>query len=277
MKTMKYRSILATITAVALSVFLFTSCEKESDNPGSSNGDRLEKFKRLQFSTASTSSTTNSGSGTFVGNGNNVSFVSTDGPKANFTPASSGNSNGFTDPKSTGTSFIVDQSFGFGGGSVTIDGKEIDLDFAFCAEADFLGVFNSNDTTENENELNLFVGISGDFSLDSSSSDGIDLILYVFSYNGGSEIGNFLDFESGEFDEGAFVIAVAYEEDEQGNREQILYFGTEGSVIFDGSNVLLSTVEMMKVEEGNDGHSLGSETATLDAALECITYEEESK
>ena len=138
-------------------------------------------------------------------------------------------SNGFTDPKSTGTSFIVDQSFGFGGGTATIDGKDIDLDFAFCAEADFLSVF-SNDTTENENEWLYLLVYQETFSLDSSISDGIDLILYVFSYNGGSEIGT-LDFESGEFDEGAFVIAVAYEEDEQGNREQILYFGTEGSVI----------------------------------------------
>ena len=277
MKTMKYRSILATITAVALSVFLFTSCEKESDNPGSSNGDRLEKFKRLQFSTASTSSTTNSGSGTFVGNGNNVSFVSTDGPKANFTPASSGNSNGFTNPRSTGSSFIVDQSFGFGGGTVNLDGKDIELDFAFCADADIFGSAGAfEDSTK---ELNVFIGISGDFVNASEGTDALDLILYVFSYNGGSEIGNFLDFTEGDFDEGAFVIAASNEEDEQGKKKLVLYFATEGSVIFDNGSVLLSSVELLKIEEGQDGNSLSSETATLDAELECATYddEEESK
>ena len=151
------------------------------------------------------------------------------------------------------------------------------MGFAFCAEADFMNIFDGGDSTDNKPDLNLFIGIAGDFTGASAGTDALDLILYVFSYNGGTEIGSFGDFESGDFDQGAFVIAVGFEDDGQGSRNQVLYFGTDGSVIFDGGSVLLSTVDLLKVEEGDDGKSLGSETSTLDAALDCITFEEESK
>lgn len=282
MKTMKYRSIFAAFTAVALSVFLFTSCEKESDGEAE-RGNRLEKFKRLQFSTGSASSSTNSGSGTFIGNGSNISYVPPGGAgSAQFAPAPSGNANGFTNPNSTGTNFVVDRSFGEGGGSVTIDGERYDMDFAFCAEADFLGFFdNGSDSSSSGNgdgpELNLFVGIAGEFSFDgadSSSSDGpgLDLVLYAFSYNGGQQISSFDTFEGdlGKRFKGAFIIAVAFGENEQGETEEAFYFATGGSLAFSGSEVLMSGVTMTKVEIGSESNGLTGETANLAANLTCV-------
>jgi len=283
MKTMKYRSIFAAFTAVALSVFLFTSCEKESDGEAEKS-NRIEKFKRLQFSTGSASSSTNSGSGTFIGNGSNISYVPPgNASSAQFAPAPSGNANGFTNPNSTGTNFVVDRSFGEGGGTVTIDGERYDMDFAFCAEADFLGFFDDEEDSTSSGsgdgpDVNIFVGIAGEFSFDSdsSSSDGpeLDLVLYAFSYNGGQNISGFDTFEgdlSSRF-KGAFIIAVAYEENEFGDSEAVFYFATQGSLAFSGSEVLMSGVRMTKVDMGSNGdaNGLSGDMVNLAANLTCV-------
>lgn len=65
MKTMKYRSVFGTLCVAALSVFLFTACEKESDsvNGSPTKADRLSKFKSLVFSGSGTGGATSSTSG----------------------------------------------------------------------------------------------------------------------------------------------------------------------------------------------------------------------
>lgn len=280
MKTMKYRSIFAAFTAVALSVFLFTSCEKESGDAEIYKPNRLEKFKRLKFTSGSASTSTNSGTGTFIGNGSSsISYVPPgDGGSAQFAPVSAGNNNGFTNPNSAGPNFVVERSFGQGGGSVTIDGDRYDMDFAFCAEADFFGFFgDEGDSTSNDGDgpdLNMFIGIAGNFSFDSlSNSDlGLDLILYVFSYNGGATVGTFDDFEDDLSDnfKGAFIIGVAFEEDENGDKQEAFYFGTQGSVAFAGEEVLMSGVKLAKVELGSNSNSLTNEEVNMSADLTCV-------
>lgn len=282
MKTLKYRSILASTMVAALSVFLFTSCEKESDNLAAApeDGNRLEKFARLQFSGAAGGSTSNSGSGTFIGNGNNVQYTDADAGSIEFVPENAADQQrGFTDPMSTGPEFSIFSSVGSGGGSVTLDGKDYDLDFGFCADVDFLGFTpgsgSSDSSSGSSSDLNIFIGISGDFVMGESESSGLDLILYAFSYNGATDLGSFEDFEGGEAENAAFVIAVAFEEDghEGHGGEPTFYFATDGSLSFAGEEVIISGAEMMKIEMGDNDHDHGDgESVDMSANLECIKY-----
>ncbi len=277
MKTMKYRSIFATLTAVALSVFLFTSCEKESDDGiGTSNiGDRFEKYKRLQFSTGSATSSTNNGSGTFIGNGGSVSYVPPGGGAAQFAP-SAGNDRGFTDITSTGTEFAVEKPFGFGGGSITIDGESESLAFAICAEFNFLEGQNA-DTSDRD--VNIFVGIGGDFEPgDIGDNFTPDFTLFAYSYNGGSELGSFIDYSHVATDdefEGSFLIFTMNGEDDNGDPKADIYFAVSGSVIFSGSEVFLNDVQLGALTQFNSSTGeYEGETVPLTGQMTCANYED---
>lgn len=278
MKTLKYRSVLSTLMVATLSVFLFTSCEKESDGPSNTNqADRLEKFKRLRFTAQNAGN-----SGSYVGSNGNVTYVKTTGGGSTFTQTTGTTSN-FTDPSSTGTSFSVSTSFGAGGGSVTLDGEQYDMDFGFCASADFLDAIpdNSDDSSSTDSDdsdvnLDLFIGISGDFDLGSSDEAdaedlGLDLILYTFSYNGATEIGDFDDFGEDELDDLAFVIAVTYD-DSGSDVDAKFYFATEGSVNFAGTEVILNNVKMAVVDL--DESELEDMLVDMRANLECVSFED---
>lgn len=280
MKNLKYRSIFGALATAALSVFLFTACEKESDGYGTpQKPDRLSKFKSLTFSGGSASTTTNSGSGTFIGNNNSVNFTSPDNSGGNeFVPASAAASeNEFTDPMSTESSFVISNGFTFGGGTVSLGGKSYTIDLGFCASSDVFGFSPGQGGSSNE-ELDVFIGVSGNFDIGQLESDSgefpVDLILYVFSYNGGSNIGSFTDFEVGEAGNGAFVIAVEFDKVHQDGK---LYFSTSGSVDFAGSSVTLSSIQMAEILESIEGDELGNKTVPLQAFLECgsLNFDEE--
>lgn len=292
MKTMKYRSVFGTLCAAALSVFLFTACEKESDGiSGSTNKDRLEKFKRLQFtgSGAETSTSSTGGSGTFSGTGSS---------SISYTPPTGGNGPGngatwapttpneaeFTDPMSTGPVFAVSTPFSSGGGAVTFGNKSYDLNFGFCASSDIFGSF-SPDSANSESDLEVFIGVSGDFDISMAGEDepddlGIGLILYVFSYGGSSQIGSFENFEEGSAENSAFVMVVEFEPGE--DEDAVIHFAKSGTVDFSGSTVTLSNVQMAKVietmiEPGQYLDELSSNTKKLDALLECFQFDFEEE
>lgn len=279
MKTLKYRSAFVGIFAATLSVFLFTACEKDTDNYGVQNESRLEKFKRLTFSSGSTSSSTSStSSGTFTGSGGNISYTPPSGGGNTFAPTSGGG-NGFTDPMSSSKSFSVSSPFSLGGGSVTLDGKTYQLNFGLCADSDLFGTVEG---PRGENlEVEAFIGISGDFDINSSTNDttdfDFDLLFYAFSFNGGSKIGGFNDFEgngNGELGKVAFVIAAKFgpEADEDGT----LYFATEGSINFSGSTVTASSLKMAEITETDMGEELGR-LVRASALLQCgsLTFDDE--
>lgn len=281
MKTMKYRSVFGVLCTAALSVFLFTSCEKESDSMGGgSTGDRLEKFKRLEFTGsgggATGSSTSSSGSGTFIGGGGgNLSYVppAGSGNGTQFAPTVQGGGE-FTDPMSTGSSFAVSNPFSVGGGSFTLGNKTYEMDFGFCASGDFFDVIDGPDA--GEDEVEIFIGVSGDFDLSEEFGDsvdlGLDLILYAFSYNGGTSIGDFTSFEdeNGQPSNNAYVLAVTNFGSENGGE---IYFAKSGKVDFGGSTVSLSGLTMVKLEEGVEGGNiLGSTSVRASGALECGTF-----
>ncbi|MEQ8625035.1 MAG: hypothetical protein RJQ00_11120 [Vicingaceae bacterium] len=281
MKTMKYRSVFSVLCTAALSVFLFTSCEKESDNVGGSgDGDRLEKFKRLEFTGsgggATGSSTSSSGSGTFIGGGGgNISYIppSGAGNSSQFAPTVQGGGE-FTDPMSTSSTFAVSTPFSIGGGSFTLGSQTYQMDFGFCASSDLFDAIDS--PGDDEDEVEIFIGVSGDFDIDGGTDDelddlGIDLLLYVISYNGGSSIGDFTSFEGeGNLSNSAFVLAITnFDGDEDGD----VYFANAGNVNFGGSTVSLSGLNMIKVEEGLQGENiLGSTRVRASGALECGSF-----
>gem|GEM_PF-1388253 len=292
MKTMKYRSISALAVATMLSVFLFTSCEKESDgdfgNYDEAPANRLEKFKRLKFSGSSAegSTTDSQGSGTFIGNGNNVSYTGAESTgNSQFVPENPEDAErGFTDPMSSGPEFAVFNPFSAGGGSLTIDGEDFDLDFGFCAESDVLQIFGGSDSSNQGGEdspanLQLFIGVSGDFDPSKVGENdlGVDLIFYAFSYNGATKIGDFTDFEGEDDPENlAFVIAVKFGKNEMGEPSGDFFFATEGSINFAGSEVIINGAKMAKVEFGEQGmdNSLGSKLVDLSASLECVSADD---
>lgn len=280
MKNLKYRSVLGAIATVTLSVFLFTSCEKESEGTPT-KPDRLSKFKSLVYSGGSASTTVNSGSGTFLGNNSNITFTAPGGSansETQFAPAAE-NDNGFTDPMSTESSFVISNGFTLGGGTVTLGNRTYDIDLGFCASSDIFGYAPGQGGNESES-LDAFIGISGDFDLDNLEEDTtnempFNMILYVFSFNGGSNIGDFTDFEGGEVDKGAFVLAAEFDDQYE---EVKLYFSTAGSVDFAGSNVTLSGISMVEVFDSmQGGNELGNETVPLQAFLECgsLSFDEE--
>lgn len=278
MKTMKYRSVFSTICAVTLSVFLFTACEKESDNIGSVEGDRLEKFKRLKFTANEPSGSNTSGTGKFVSGGGNVTFVpaSGSGNSSQFSPIVNGGGE-FTNPMSTGSSFAVANPLSIGGGSFTLGTKTYQMDFGFCASSALFGAIDG--PNGNDDELEVFIGVSGDFDVSAGTGDpedlGLDLILYVFSYNGSNNIGDFGSFDGeGDPANSAFVIAVTNFDEDGGD----IYFSKSGNVDFGGSNVSLSGLTMAKIlEDIQEGNVLGTTTVRASGALECgsISFDEE--
>ena len=223
---MKYRSAFAGICVAALSVFLFTACEKDSDGDGPAKPDRISKFERLTFSSGSSSTSTSStSSGTFTGGGGNISYAPPgSGTEGTFTSADP-EGPAFTDPQSTGNSFdIRGASFGQGGGTITIDGETTDLAYAFCANTDLFDLFDFDGDDGDNEDLNIFIGIGGDLDLSQIESGGdssenpIDLLVYVFSYGGGSDIGDFGDFEDGEDLDGvAFILVVTFDDNGDGD------------------------------------------------------------
>lgn len=279
MKTLKYRSAFAGLMVAALSVFLFTACEKDSDGDApASKPSVLEKFQRLTFNSGSTSTSTSStSSGTFTGGGGSISYTPPSGGNSTFTSAED-QGPAFTDPMTKGNSFDITGGLGVGGGSITVDGEKIDLLFGLCADEDFTGGFSLPDT----NNVKLFLGIGGDFDSDDPSEifagqssnpadAGVEIFFYIFSYNGGSDLGSFDLFEGndGEVDKAAFILAVTFGKDENGDPTSDTWFGTKGSATFAGSQVFLSGVEMTKL--GNMG--LGDETASLSGNLTCASFD----
>ncbi len=271
MKTLKYRSIFTGLTAVAMSVFLFTACEKDTDSPSdsASQGDRLEKFSRLTFS--GTSSSTNSGSGTFIGGSSNVSFVSPGGGSLNFVEASASSSSFahvssgsvFTDPRSTGPAFGISGTLGLGGGTFTANGETYELDFGYCASQPIGGNTSLPDTTGN---VKIFVGIEGAWQ-DSNAEQDLTFI-YIISYDDATEIASFEEYNGDGFVGGAFIVVVRFEDD-GGQVEQSTYFGTEGSISFSGSNVDVTGAKLQKVVN-NDLDPM--EEVDFSADIECVEF-----
>lgn len=272
MKTMKYRSIFAGLTVVAMSVFLFTACEKDTDNDIASapEGDKLEKFSRLTFS--GTTSSTNSGSGTFIGNSGSLSFTSADGGGLSFAEAGSSanafanieSGNMFTDPMSFGPSFGISGSLGVGGGSVTFGNESRDLAFGYCASQPIGGNTTLPDSVA---DVNIFVGIVGDWQ----DPDEDELaFLYVISFDGSSTIGDFDSYYS--YDPltsslDAYVILVTFNDDQSSTTT---YFGTEGNISFSDNNVDISNATLVEIVDGD----LSQNTVDFSADIECVEYNE---
>ncbi len=259
MKTMKYRSVITSIF-VLLSVFLFTSCEKDTDLKGSTdNKNMIEKFKRLRFQTIPISDGTSTGG--FAGtSGGGISFIPPSGGGTQFS-GTNGSGNSFTDPTSSNPYFGVNGFFGQGGGSFTLNGKKIDLGFGFCGQ-DIYGDFSGNFSQSELKQLDIFVGIASDFFTDTSTLD-IDYLIYAISYNGGTRLSNLDDFNTDDdLKNLAFVLVVEFNEEfSQGK----IYLSTSGTITFSESQLTLGNVRL--VDE--DGVSNGS----LDASLECIRFD----
>jgi hypothetical protein len=282
MKTLKYRSAIATITVAALSVFLFTACEKESDSPNAGNADRLSKFKRLTFSTGSATATTNSGSGTFIGGGSLTFTPPSDGgntfsaAKADDVTFSSGSDDRmFTDPRSTGPAFGISTSFGTGGGDFTVDGSNFDLEFGLCAESNFLGfgLTPGEDTSGNTETLKVFIGIDGEFdetiANDTSGSVPIDHIVYILSYGESTTIAPYFAFDEGNLSGHAFGFLIQFDEGSEGT----IYWLTDGDINISGEGVSISN-GALGIFDSNDG-IVGQENIPFSADFECISYSEE--
>lgn len=287
MKTLKYRSVFGIMTTVALSVFLFTACEKESDEYGTpQKTDRLSKFKRLTFSGSTATTTSNSGSGTFIGNNNNISFSSSMNSTGSFASSSSSSTQFaepgsgdkmFTDPRANVPAFQVNALFGTGGGDFTVDGENYDLEFGLCATTNFLGFGLSPgfDTSSAEENLKVFIGIDGDFdesfdANDTTATFPINHIVYLFSYGQATQVGSFFDFDGGSLSGKTFGFIVAFNEGSEGN----IFWLTEGDVSLSEDGVSISNgmvgyynPDIMEVDETN--------TAPFSADFDCISFDME--
>lgn len=282
MKTLKYRSAFAGIMVAALSVFLFTACEKESDSPAAPQNSKLEKFKRLTFSGGNSTSTTSTSSGTFTGGGGSVSFSGAgDGMNnSQFAPAPSGNSVSFTDPGATGNSFNI-SSLGLGGGTVTFNGTSYNVALGICvSDGSFVPV--GSDSTQRGQEPNIrgFIGIAGDIDVDAfvrgedeAEDLGAELTIFVFSYNGGTSIAD-IDELDGDNPRGAFVFVGKTVSGPNGDKDVELYFATRGSVSFSDGSVVMSGVRMEGLDL-SEGNTLS--TATMSALIECVEIEFEAE
>tara|TARA_B100000965_G_C19590878_1_gene757921 strand:- start:484 stop:1314 length:831 start_codon:yes stop_codon:yes gene_type:complete len=273
MKTLKYRSAFASIAVAALSVFLFTACEKDTDSPvQEKESDRLAKFSRLVFSGAT--SATESGGGTFSGGGGSINFSAAGGGGATFAEAGGeaqvfasieGNGQVFTDPMSTGPVFGISGLLGTGGGSFTVNGETEDLIFGYCASQPVGGNTSLPDSTS---DVKVFVGIAGDWLNESNDLT----FIYVISYNNSTKIGSFYDYNDWIIGTplDAYVVVVRFEEDEMGQSQQYTYFGTEGNISFGSSSVSISNATLVKIE--ND--DLTQDEVDFSAEFDCIEYNE---
>jgi len=275
MKTLKYRSAFVGLMAATLSVFLFTACEKDTDGPTETptKASKFDKFKRLSFS-----SPDNSGPSTTSSSSGDINFVQAGANNSEFISPSAGGAS-FTDPRSTGSSFIVPNAFQAGGGTIQFGGKSLNVAFGLCVSSDPIGL---TDLDTEGNDFEAFVGIAGENlslgNIVSSSSDttgdgfgetGVELVLFVFSFNGGTNLGNLEDLDS-DNPRAAFVVAFEVEDGNLGEEfGEGLYFGTSGSVSFGGSNVALTNVNMVELLDDE----LGDESKKLSAALTCVSFE----
>ncbi|MAY83926.1 MAG: hypothetical protein CMP59_07315 [Flavobacteriales bacterium] len=255
--------------AATLSVFLFTACEKESDSPtpnSPSKASKFDKFKSLAFSDANGSGPSSSGV-----SGSNINFTQAGASNNDFVSPSAGGA-AFTNPQSTGSSFIVPNSFQAGGGTIQFGNKSLNVAFGLCASTDIFG----ESGVEEGADFDAFIGIAGEnLSFDGLvggdlEDAGVELILYVFSFNGGTAIGDLEDFDS-DNPRAAFVMAFELDGGDLGQEfGEGLYFGTSGSVSFGGSNVAVTNVNMVELTEDDE---LGDSSKKLSAALTCVSFE----
>ena len=256
MNNLKYRSVMSALVLCMLSVFLFTGCEKDTAvAPDSKSNNMLDKFKRLKFQTVTT--TEKDKDNNFAdNNSSSTEFTQPNaGGDAQFAP-STGMNDQFTDPSSTDAEFFgVNGMFGLGGGTFTFKGKTHDIGFGFCG-SDIFGQLGGR--TEN---VDIFIGVAGDWSLDQGSSEPTSgYVIYAVSYNGSTNLKNFYDYQSeSEIHNAAFVMIVDVSEDVDGSD---IYFSTGGSLTFSGSTVSMAGVRMVDSEGKNVGQ--------VDANLECV-------
>lgn len=257
MKNLKYSSVIPAFAAVILSVFLFTACEKDTAvNPQSNKGDIIEKFKRLKFQTVTKTKGNSSGSYASPGDGN-ANFVTPNSSGPSFSSVDAGSNNQFTDPMSSANTFAVNGNFGFGGGSFTLNGEKIDIAVGFCG-TDIFGELGLSE--EELDEVDIFIGVAGDFDIESNSEGEIEYLVYAISYNGGTELSNLDEIDENNMDGLAFVMIMEFNEN-----NFKAYLSTGGSIAFSDTYMTLSNVSLVD-EEGMDAGS-------MDAAFECVNYE----
>jgi hypothetical protein len=283
MKRMKYRSVFA---LAGLSVFLFTACEKETDNPiigkEKQEYDVLEKFKRITFTSGSSTSSTNSGTGTFSSGSGSITFSNPSDNKGgvyfsslepqspNFSGSSITTTN-FTNPLDDGTDrFVIkgSRSDGTGGGSFTVDGESFDLDFGYCASQ----AVGGNTDLPDSSSVRVFVGIQGPF--DNSDEEQDLKFIYVISFNDATTISSFdsyYNYIPDSMQLGAYVVYVKIDEMDNNQQAVYTYFGTSGSIGFNGNSVELTNV---RVEEVINGEIFEEYSLSLSAKFECVDYEE---
>jgi hypothetical protein len=249
---------------MSLSVFLFTSCEKETDTiSASENKNIVEKFKRLKFQTVPIS---NGGTtGNFVGfTGGGLNFLPPNHSGPIQFASTTGSKGLFTDPFSSAQIFGVNEMFGQGGGSFTLNGKKVALNFGFCGQ-DFFGTLDNSFKDDDLDKLDVFIGVAGDFAFDDTgSSPGIDYLLYAISYNGGTKLSSLYDLNKNEkLKDLAFVLLIEFMNEDNAK----VYFSKSGNITFSGSQLTLSDISLVD-EEGM------SANGKLDAALECVNIEQ---
>lgn len=269
------------VGAFAFLTFSLSSCSKqEYDGAGVTVAqDNQQKIIRqvrsLKYNLKSPNGkvviTSNDGGGSvnFNSGSTSVSFsegagstnFSSDGGSANY--ASDPGSTNYASGTSSGNSYDLSGMFAAGGGSVTIDGKSVQLDYVFCSDADS-NILDISDF--NGEDFKVLIGIAGDF--EDPENAKLNYMVFMVMVGDGTS-GSYkldLDLLGNEIPKGKFGIIEVLDFSklkQDGSLENLLdatlYISTKGSLSVSSGAYIFSAADMAEIKfmEGGEDFDFG--------------------
>jgi hypothetical protein len=260
------------VGAFAFFTFTLSSCSKQdfdgvtAKSTESAQTQVLKKVKSLKynFKTANgATSITSDGGGvnfssgdkavTFSGNNGSTSFANDQG-SSNFSNGEGSNTYSSGEPTN---SFELKGTLSAGGGSMTVAGKSINLDYIFCADA--ADMFGEISGFEGE-DFNLVIGIAGDFA--DPENARLNYMVFMITVGDGSS-GSYkldLDLLGEEVPTGKFGIIEVIDFSnlkQDGSLENfedaLIYVSTKGSLNASSGSYAFSSVDMAELAFDQDG------------------------
>ncbi len=262
------------VGAFAFLTFSLSSCSKqEYDGAGvtisqDSQQKIVRQIRSLKYNLRSPNGkvviTSNDGSGSvnFKSGATTTNFAGDPG-SANYA-GDPGSTNYAEDPGSTnyssgsgGNSFDLSGSLVAGGGSVSVGGKNIALDYVFCSESD-LGIFDLDDF--DGQDVKILIGIAGDFNDPENAK--LNYMVFMVMVGDGSAGSYKLDLDllgmeepTGKF--GIIEILDFSKLKQDGSLENIddatLYISTKGFLSASSGAYVYSGADMAEIKFSQDG------------------------
>lgn len=263
------------VGAFAFLTFSLSSCSKQDFDGVTAKSNEtaqeqlLKRVKSLKYNFktsngATTISSTGNGSVNFKTGDNTISFTTGNGPSTfaneqgstNYTQEQ--NSTTYNSGAAPSSSYELKGTLSSGGGSMVVDGKNIQLDYIFCADA--AEIFGGLTGFDGE-DFNIVIGISGEFT--DPETARLNHMVFMVTVGDGSSGAYKLDLgllDEEETPSGKFGIIEVLDFSklkQDGSLENIedasLYVSTKGDLNASSGTYSFSLINMAELKFTQDG------------------------